>query len=308
MESSLQEKKVQVLMPTYNGEKYIIEQIRSIEEQTYSNITLLIRDDLSTDNTVGLVDAIDGKRTFIRGTSNLGVIQSFLELLRISDNVDYYALADQDDVWKADKLERAIHFLKQHDDNIPLLYCAGVDVVDDNLTFKGYLSAKKKGPSFENALVQNIATGCTIVMNKAARDLINSVKPTSNKIVMHDWWFYLIVSSFGKVIYDKESVMYYRQHSNNTFGSGYSSLQRWIPRLKRFIKKKEAGINIEQIVEFNRLFGDKLDEDKHKLILEMIYTRESFFKRVKFSMGNKVSRQNFTENLVCHMLLISNKW
>lgn len=303
--------KVQIVLPIYNGENYILEQINSILNQTYSELSLLIRDDVSSDNSVSIIKnhfSYDGRVNLIEGKSNLGVIESFFYLLKNSNDSDFYALSDQDDVWKTIKIERAIENLNKYELNIPLLYCAAVDVVDENLNYKGSLSKRDKDPSFENAIVQNIATGCTIVMNKAARDLIVANKVDYKNVVMHDWWFYLVISTFGKVIFDQESVMYYRQHSNNTFGSGYSPIQRWIPRIKRFFKKQEAGTATRQVQEFYNLYKNELSLEQKIIVEDYLNSRDNFLKRLKFSLSRKVYRQNFFEDIVCHILLIFNKW
>lgn len=303
--------KIQVVLPVYNGGNYLTEQLDSILSQTYSEASLLIRDDVSSDHSVSVIKNIcsnERRIKFIEGKSNIGVIESFFYLLENANDSEFYALSDQDDVWKTTKLERAIEHLSEYDQNTPLLYCAAVDVVDENLNYKGSLSKREKGPSFENALVQNIATGCTIVMNRAARDLIVRSKVEYKNVVMHDWWFYLVISAFGKVVYDTETVMYYRQHSNNTFGSGHSAIQRWMPRIKRFFQKKEAGTATKQIKEFYTVYRNELSPENKKKVEEYLKSRNNLFARIKFSLSRKVFRQNFLENLVCHILLILNKW
>lgn len=125
-------KKVVILMSTYNGEKYIEEQLESLLNQTYSDIKIFIRDDGSKDRTKEIIKQFlqKSKNIFLIEGENIGFINSFFELLNISDTADYYAYCDQDDVWMEDKIERAVKFLEKSDSNKPVLYFSNSDYYD----------------------------------------------------------------------------------------------------------------------------------------------------------------------------------
>lgn len=219
-------KKVQVLLSAYNGEQYISEQIQSILNQTHAAVSILIRDDGSTDKTIQLLDqwvtTHPDKIKLIKGT-NVGVVSSFFELLRAADaEADYYCFCDQDDVWLDHKVEHAIARLDSSIyTEVPAMVFTSTYLTDDELNRKGaWPKPHAKEPSFFNALYENIAIGATITMNRSARNLfINSQSVDSQKVLMHDWWFYLLVSAFGTVIYDNKPSMLYRQHNNNVVGA-----------------------------------------------------------------------------------------
>lgn len=231
-------KTVQVLMSTYNGEKYLREQLESILGQTYPCIKVLIRDDGSTDGTVEILK--EYKRKYNNVTyykeENIGVIQSFLKLLRDSDDcVEYYAFADQDDVWLPEKISRAVQMIEEKHSEKPVLYCSDTYITDEKLNIIKK-EDKNPRPSFGNALVQNVCTGCTAVMNRELRDIINETRPVD--IVMYDWWFYLSATLYGEVIYDQDAYIYYRQHENNEWGVKTRKRDVIKYRLKQLLKKR----------------------------------------------------------------------
>ena len=157
-------KKVQILMSTYNGQTYLRKQIESILRQTYQNIELVIRDDGSKDETVSILREYEQQFKNIRVIygKNVGVNNSFFLLLE-QCNADYIAFADQDDIWLPEKIQSAVEKLDKY--NVPAVYTCNKILIDGN----DYITKKNNNrdmkPSFSNALVENICTGCTIVMN-----------------------------------------------------------------------------------------------------------------------------------------------
>ena len=187
--------------------------------------------------------------------------RSFFELIQIaSPSADYYAFCDQDDIWEKDKISRAIGSLASFPQAIPSLYCSRCLLVDEDLNIIGRSPIPKRGPSFENALVQNIASGCTVVINKAARQLLMREIPRISR--MHDWWMYLVIAAFGKVIYDPEPRILYRQHSSNVIGTGSTAIAIWTTRIRRFLKSSRVPLITEQASEFRRIYGSLLHEEK----------------------------------------------
>lgn len=301
-------KSVQVLLSSYNGEKYIAEQIDSLLAQTHPSVDIFIRDDGSSDNTKSILKTYlrHGNIKVLWG-SNKGVIPSFFELLsKASDQADYVAFCDQDDYWKRDKIEAALRQLEHIPEDTPCLYCGRVELVNEKLEHVGMYPLRKKGPSFENAIIQNIATGCTIVMNQAARKKILEKVPQYKNVIMHDWWFYLVIAAFGKVIYDRESRMLYRQHGGNTVGADHTIIGRWITRFKRYIKKREYGFITRQAQEFMKLYGEELDKEKKKTLFRFLESRKTFSRRLLYMITGNTHRQTWSEDVVSRIVLLLN--
>ncbi len=208
--------KVNVLMSTYNGVKYLPEQLNSLATQDYRNLVVHIRDDCSNDNTFDIAADYcrQRKKWNVRKGAHLGVFGSFMDLLRHADSTaTYFAFCDQDDIWLSDKVSRAVSFLERHRNSYrPLLYCSRVHLVDSSLRSIG-ATRIPSNISFENAVVENVATGCTIVIDRKARDLLLERIP--DNLTFHDWWAYLVISVFGTVIYDSEPRVLHRKHSGN---------------------------------------------------------------------------------------------
>lgn len=184
--------KIWVLMSTYNGMAYIEEQIESILSQKNCDVHLLVRDDGSTDATLDILKSYEkkGSLTLISDNINLGPAKSFLKLLEMAPDDGYYAFSDQDDCWNSDKLERALEMLTQaEENNMPLVYYSNSDVVDQNLnsTGKKVYSGKQK-PTLERVLCGYGIQGCTMVLNKALRDIFLSVDMSKERIGMHDFF------------------------------------------------------------------------------------------------------------------------
>lgn len=300
-------KKVQILMSTYNGEKYIEQQIDSLLQQDYKDLEILIRDDGSKDNTVSIVERYCEKHSAIKLIKdvNKGVVSSFFELvLKASDEAEYFAFCDQDDVWKPSKVSRAISLLEKANPEVPLLYFSRLDLVDEQLQLLKQSQIPPSGVGFENALIQNIATGCTIFFNKKMRELFTSHVPNKEKIMMHDSWFYLLGTAFGKVIYDEQSHLLYRQHSSNTLGMADNKLKSVMVRYKAFKKEGHKKPFTNQTEEFYHLFNEELNPYQRKLIEDFLHKRNSFFGRTLYALNTPLYRQNLRDTLVFKLLYV----
>lgn len=259
-------KKVVIMLSTYNGEKYLREQLDSLVNQTYKNIEILIRDDGSKDNTVSIIEEYMKKYeniSLIRG-ENKGFIGSFLELLRRADG-DYYSYADQDDVWFLDKIEKAVNLLEKETDDIPLLYVSNYDYYDSNMNFISHANTVNRVPSFTKSMVENIAPGMTMVLNQKAHDEMLKMNP--EKSLLHDWWTYLVCVSIGKVIYDPTVTVKYRRHLGNvtTVEQGFFNKLKWW--IKTFLTSNEFWKDLKkQQKAFFEMYADKLSEKDYKLL------------------------------------------
>lgn len=208
--------KVLVLMSTYNGEKYISEQIKSIFNQQGVEVNVLVRDDGSKDNTISILKKLQfnnpNKIQLIIG-KNEGYKKSFMELVyECSGKYDFYAFADQDDVWLKDKLINAVSQLKQFDNNVPALYYGMMTQVDAHLEKLQNQQEFKTIPNYKMILFQNFVQGSTIVFNNKLLRLAN--KYVITKSVPHDVWLPILAKYCGKIVGDKKSYILYRKHSS----------------------------------------------------------------------------------------------
>lgn len=217
---------IDILLATYNGEKYLKEQLDSILNQSYSNFRLLISDDCSKDTTKNILEEYKKKDKRIQvfyQEKNLGYVKNFEFLLTKVEN-EIYALSDQDDVWNYDKIENTYN--KMIEDNSDLVF-TDLEVVNENLgttieSFNDYmLLSRKINKYIDNYQLQylyNCITGCTLMSKKKfLKDIIPI--PTDSKYVIHDSWIGLVVSMKGKVSYLNEKTIKYRQHGNNQVGT-----------------------------------------------------------------------------------------
>lgn len=224
---------VAVLLCTYNGAAHLPEQLASIQGQQFENLTIFASDDGSNDETVPELDRFAGASSVpitIRRGPCAGHAVNFLSLLCDgSISADYYAFADQDDCWDAVKIDRAVELLATTSAGEPALYCGRTRSISDKGDLLGLSPLFARPPSFRNALVHNIGGGNTMVFNAAARELL--VRAGVVDVVTHDWWTYLLVSGAGgRVIYDPQPCLSYRQHSANEIGANLSlgdRLQRY---------------------------------------------------------------------------------
>lgn len=269
--------KVVVLLSTYNGENFLKEQLDSILNQTYSNITILVRDDGSKDKTTLILKEYEsqGKISLILG-ENKGFIDSFFELLKLAPEASYYAFSDQDDIWEKDKIERAIEVLKEHTNlQLPLMYYSNYDLYDTNMKFVSH-SQKKNNVSFINSLVECVNLGMTTLINKNAREKVLSNIPKQN-LLGHDWWIYMVCSAFGKVIYDDTPKVKHRMHSNNTSTKDYREKKKPLESLtnnKHFAKVKK------QIQEFSNCYYQDLDQ-RQKQIIDLFIKDTNFSNQLR---------------------------
>lgn len=224
-----QSKQIDVLMATYNGEKYIDSQIQSLLNQTHQNFCLYICDDHSKDNTKTIIEKYANdypeKIKIIVSEKNLGAIQNFSFLMSQS-KADYVMFADQDDLWINDKIEKTLakmkHLEKVHGKELPLLVHTDLTVVDQNLKVLGksfWKYTHLKPFSFHTTnrfLVQNVVTGCTMMLN---RQLCQLSLPVPHEALMHDWWIALTAATFGKIGIVTKPTILYRQHGSNTLGA-----------------------------------------------------------------------------------------
>ena len=240
-------------MAVRNGARFLPEQLDSLRDQAGPPLALLWRDDGSQDGSGGIIAdwaACNGAaaRQVEQPAGRLGAARGFLALLAAApDDAAFFAFCDQDDVWLPDKTARAVAALAAVPAGLPALACARQRLVDATLRPLGDSTLPSRPPGFGNAIVQNIATGCTIVLNPAARALLLAAPPPPAGS-MHDWWAYILVTGAGgRVLFDPEPALLYRQHGANTIGADPP-----LPaRLRRALRRGPRG--------FTAMVGAHLD-------------------------------------------------
>ena len=216
---------IDILLATYNGEKYLKEQIDSILNQTYKNIRLVISDDCSKDSTRKILKEYEtDERVEIHyQNNNQGYVKNFEYLLKQVTS-DFYMLSDQDDVWLPEKIEKTYYTLLEK--NADLVF-GDLEVVNENLktiypSFNKFMlldrRIRKYIDSYRLNYLYNCITGCTVM---AKKNMIKKILPfpSKSKYVAHDHWMGIIISLNGKVAYMPEKYIKYRQHGNNQIGT-----------------------------------------------------------------------------------------
>lgn len=224
--------KVAILLGTFNGERFLAEQLQSLEDQTYSNWFLIVSDDGSNDKTLEILKKFQTKwspgKLILRNGQQKGFCHNFLSMACDEGVIaDYYAFCDQDDVWLPGKLVAAVEFLSAlFNRDMPHLYCGRTIYVSAEMKPMGASILCPFPPSFRNALVQSIAGGNTMVFNQATKNLLNQTGIVN--VVSHDWWIYLLVQSVGgRVHYDSHPHVLYRQHPDALIGGNVSMIARF---------------------------------------------------------------------------------
>ena len=273
---------IDILLSTYNGEKYLSEQLDSLFSQSYNDFRIIVRDDGSSDKTKDIL--LEYKNKFnnkldVYFENNVGPKNSFLELIKKSKN-DYVMFCDQDDIWFDNKLEVMMDVIKQYD-NIPTLVYCDLKVVDENLniicdSFYDYQGINRHKTNFFDLVKKSVFPGCSLMLN---RKLVEIIKYADvNNIRMHDCYVGLIASCFGNVVYVDEKLNLYRQHSDNTIGARDNSLKFYINRLRKYtkadllnyIKYLKDSKKDYQLYEFYINYKDELSEEDNNKIVKIL--------------------------------------
>lgn len=208
-------------------------------------------------------------------------------------------MCDQDDVWREDKISRAVECLSRCPRAVPALYCSRLAVVDENLKPLGYSGVPKRGLSFRNALVENRATGCTILLNQAARRLLQREFP--QQVVAHDWWIYLVISAFGTIVYDEEPRILYRKHVANVFGIALGLRDRWNDKIRHVLKPGRwftATQLMKQVEEFNRIYDPSLPDEPQRILKRFLESRKRLRDRLWYALSCDVYCQSTLDHLI----------
>jgi len=300
---------VAIIMCTYNGEKFLTKQLSSFINQSYKSWDLFIFDDKSTDATISLI------KSFIKDHANIhlfinpktiGYSKNFLEgIKKISSTYDYYAFSDQDDIWCVDKIRIATEALNKNEHMLPKLYCGRTKLIDQDDVCIGYSPLFKKKPTFQNALVQSIAGGNTMVFDKKTLEIIN--KHPQPSVVSHDWHVYQLVTGMGGlVIYDPLPQILYRQHSSNIIGSNQGFFSK-AKRFKKLLNNSFKQWNTQNITTLAYYHHDFTERNKNIFEKFRLSRQEKLILRLIGLRQSQVYRQTFIGNLALWIGILLNK-
>ena len=270
--------KIAILLATHNGMPDLSVQLESYVTQTLKPVRVMVSDDGSADVTRAIVT------DFARAHPELGVIllagpcrgaaANFLSLLaQVQNDIEIAALSDQDDVWLPEKLARGVAALQAAAADRPALYCGRTWECDEDLSNRRLSRRSGRRPSFAHALVQNIAGGNTMMLNRAAIHLLRSVSAARPRVVVHDWWIYqMITGAGGVVLFDEVPQVLYRQHDGNMIGanSGFAAQRRRLVMMLKGRLRRWNTINIraleraaEHLTPANRALLARFDEGRN---------------------------------------------
>lgn len=305
------EKRVAILLCTLHGQHYLAQQLKSVADQTYPHWEVFASDDGSEDDTRALLlrhvaEWPEGKLEVHSGPAE-GFAANFLSLIcNANIQSDYYAFADQDDVWEPNKLERAVAWLNTVPEDVPALYGTRTLLVDADNRVKGLSPLFPKQPCFANALMQNIAGGNTMVFNHAARKLLQEAGENID-VVTHDWWVYLVVSGCGgRVFYDDTPSLRYRQHNGNAVGQDTDWRAR-LHRIRLLVKGRFKGWNDRNLIALERI-APKLTQDNRNTMATFKAARARWLlPRLWGFWRAGIHRQSLLGNLGLFLAAVFNK-
>lgn len=268
---------ITVLLATYNGSNYVRQMIDSVLAQTYTDFHLVLSDDQSKDDTAQILEeyaqAYPGKITHYRSGLRFGNAQDhFLHLLNQFHESPYIMFCDQDDYWHADKMEKTLQkMLAIETQGKPALVHTDLQVVDGALkpmdrSFMHFSKLNGNRLKLNQLLVQNVVTGCTMLINRPLAELSCQHLP-KERILMHDWWLALIAAAMGNAAYLDEATIDYRQHGNNVVGAKNTrSIPYILSKIKNDGVKTAMAQTYAQARIFLDCFGDLLDDDTRKTL------------------------------------------
>ena len=309
--------KIVILLASYNGDKYIMEQLDSIVKQSYSNWEVLISDDGSTDNTLSIINEFCARDNRIRivneSLTKQGACQNFGNLLKtaLDKEWDFVMFADQDDFWYENKIQLTLdsmldggNFIK-----IPKLVYTDFEYADEELTplpkETDHNISGWKEPNLQRLLAQNNIYGCTMMINRL---LAERAIPIPSSAENHDYWISMVAASLGEIIHIKKRTILYRQHANNV--SGHYSNNSLKKRFQRYYKRnaqleKMMRMRFEMAGELHNRFYKDISEPNQKLLLGYSnFENQNGIERVSFCFKKGIEKDSFLQSLAFYYLLL----
>ena len=303
---------VLILLSTWNGNKYLSEQLDSIFSQTIAeDIFVFARDDGSTDGTQDILDkyASSGRLYWYQG-ENVGAARSFHKLMREAPTAVYYAFADQDDVWLSNKVEKARRAIAA--ETVPALFSSSKQIVDENLQLMSVPDAKPVSLTAMSMILHtNVLSGCTMLFNDAMRRIYLQAQWEQLPFAIgcwHDAWLARLASIFGKIIYLDEPDILYRQHGDNSIGvmtSGMALLIRRISTLDFTLKKyRENDFSSRTAKSIEEIYQGAIPVVAAEIVHNIAYARTSLVSRLKLFWTSGLSRKPLYEFLVYKLWIL----
>lgn len=299
---------VAVLMSTYNGEETLNQQIDSVLAQSDVNVSLFIRDDGSTDGTKRIINDYSNQYNNIHVIEgeNVGVGNSFMQLVYEAGNTyDYYAFCDQDDIWLESKLSRGVTAIS--DCSVPACYCSNQTLVDKEGHILHERHSNEIVTDYMQILCNNQVTGCTMVWNKELQQLLieESRRPSVDVLHkrIHDVWVAMVASVIGTIVYDKESLIHYRQHDHNVVGAAKEPvLKLWKKKLSNPELRNGRSALAKEII---KRFGDVIVDENVKTSLHRYADyKESFTQRIALIKDHNIKHYSGETSIMLGIKII----
>jgi glycosyltransferase involved in cell wall biosynthesis len=308
----LQAPTVHILLATYNGCRFITEQLTSIERQSYTDWTLTVSDDGSSDDTLEVVNAfaqrVSQPVTVLQGPRK-GSTWNFCHLIAQAPTrraQDLFAFCDQDDVWLLNKLERAVQWHSQYKETSVRLYCGRTQFVNERLQTMGLSPGIHRPPSFGNALVQNIASGNTMVFSQAVLLAQKKIQPQHS--VWHDWTTYLVATALGGLVcFDDDPCLLYRQHTGNVVGAN-DSMKLVVEAFSASMRGRYLSRVNTQMCACNDI-GHLITSASHSTLLNFtsILNNTSALAKLVLWRQSAIRRQTMPSNLALALALLTKR-
>lgn len=285
--------KVLVLLSTYNGEKYLPEQLASLLNQKNVDLHVLVRDDGSKDKTIDYLASLSDLRVDYYIGENKRAVGSFLDLIQKAPvDYDYYAFCDQDDVWLEDKLEAAVFQLNELDERKPALYYSGQIITDDKLDvlYRHNLDTKR---SIKANCIFNQMAGCTAVFNRTLLQELQKYSPKN--IYGHDVWCYRVCAALdGNIVVDSEGKILYRQHGDNVVGL-QNGIKGKIRRIKDYIFKYNASSYAKEVLKG---YSNRLTSEWKDFFENIAEANSSLRGRIRVLTDSQITFNSFTLRVI----------
>ena len=298
-----------VVLATYNGARFLPEQLFSLSAQSRRPDRLVLRDDGSRVVSVDIVRAWTDREgidlQLVEG-DRLGPARSFLVAVQAAHSADLFLFCDQDDVWFPDKIERALALVPHGDDAAPVLYATRLDIADEHL-HSLRLSSIPKNLSFESAAFESVLTGCRMAFNAAFRTRL--IQGVPSHIGMHDWWCYLLATATNGAAlhFDPKPSVNYRQHSSNTLGAGPTGWRALYERVRRFMRG-DSTLRSRQLHEFEGLHVKVLSPHAATILHQLLGAKSALLPRLTVAFTVPIHRQTWRANLTTRLALLTNRF
>lgn len=304
-------KKICVIMSTYNGEKYLSEQLDSILCQKGVDVSIIVRDDGSSDDTVAILNSYRSRYSniYVFADNNVGCKRSFYTAaeyaFKYCGEYGYFAFSDQDDVWKSDKLFSGIELIEKNESCYRVLYFCTPDIVDKNLIKTGTHWRSHHRLTVGESCVIQPAPGCSMIFTKSVLELF--LKGNPGMMALHDSWIYKATALCGgKIIEDERKLFFYRQHDSNVVGQKKSFKQSILRRLKSLTAKRNHRQKLIQ--DLVTTYRNEITQENYSLIEPLLYYRKNFRAKVKLLFSSQFKTHRYISNFGFKLSILLNRY